>query len=189
MVFLCIPYKKLNLCNLYIDLIKDVYNIRERYIDENENYLCLIAGNTIRTYFSGGFMDVFNFVGWFFLTLAYNYGLEWFWVNPRFVNLIIAAMSFAISVPFIYIYQFLYYLYPFPVGIQIELGGETAPARGWVYTNGLSGIKSWNGSFKGKVLGFTGIKIYEAYHPVGSAYEYSFMGFAPYVKIEYVESS
>jgi hypothetical protein len=63
---------------------------------------------------------------------------------------------------------------------------------GWVYTNGLNGIKSWNGSFKGEidngtqlgVKGFTGLKVKHNYNPTQQwLTETFYLGYALRVKL------
>jgi len=113
------------------------------------NLFCLIAGNTDYTIFDGFFSKLF-------LTLSFLFiGVEifiLFWMGANYFS------------------NFL----PIGIGQVISLGVQgvqwTYPANGWIFTNGLTGIKKWEGEIIGAirqgpldeligVTGFIGIKI------------------------------
>jgi hypothetical protein len=127
-------------------------------VDSNSNYFCLTAGHTTTTITCGPILTLFNIL-----------------LNPIFI--------------FLWIANFLSNLFPImllsTVGIgcwsPMGPGGIAIPwvyyATGWLYTNGLNGLKNWSGYMLGRalsedktinngiyefypgILGFSGIKI------------------------------
>lgn len=133
--------------------------------DGNSNYLCLIAGETTNTFFMGipvWATILFLYVLGFGMPLG-SYLLTCLLSLIKTVGNIINPIS---------IFNFI------GIGVMKTRDGlEFFPADGWLWTIGLNGIKSWNGTFAGDfgpiiilwfmmrfyysgVLGFTGIKLF-----------------------------
>jgi hypothetical protein len=143
------------------DILNKCYNINKRTLDANTNILCLYAGQTDNT-----------FVISFMLRLL---------LIPLII--LVSIQEFFSDLPIFYafstvLFQLLgFILTSSPIGFNqwISYGhldafpfGEFIPARGWVYTNGLNGIKTWEDSFGGGfdgslfhfgTFGFTGISL------------------------------
>jgi hypothetical protein len=129
-----------------------------------ENFLCLIAGHTDETFFIGpslipSLLLVLIMVTPFFLL---NYLFMFFDIS---IDLNIIPFLIQLSVIFGLFNFYTWQLNPLAVGHSIIFGYTTGGwwphwihAKGWIYTIGLKGIKTWN-SIYGGVLGFTGIKI------------------------------
>ena len=132
--------------------------------NENENVLCVIAGNVEWAIFFGLAPRVFFSLGDFFYGTAIG-NLFMRIGEILFINLDLLLPIF------------------FFLNAQIDIYDE-----GWVWTMGLNGIKSWDGLLQGQiettfsehcgVVGFTGIRIR------GSSSNEMFLGFANHVKIE-----
>ena len=138
-----------------------IANKLERWFSRNqekketvENFLCLIAGHTNKTYFTG--------------PLSIPLIILYIIIAIIDVNI---DMPLVLNLPFVFLYglSFLTWQFnPLAFGHMISFGEVedgtpwfppiSIPAKGWIYTIGLNGIKNWN-SFIGRVLGFTGIKI------------------------------
>ena len=143
------------------DILNKCYNINKRTLDANTNILCLFAGQTDNT-----------FVISFMLRLL---------LIPLII--LVSIQEFFSDLPIFYafstvLFQLLgFILTSSPIGFNqwISYGhldafpfGEFIPARGWVYTNGFNGIKTWEDSFGGGfdgplfhfgTFGFTGISL------------------------------
>jgi hypothetical protein len=142
--------------------------ITERYLssdDNGSNYLCLIAGETTNTFFMG-------IPAWATILFLYVLGFG----MPLGSYLLTCLLSLIKTVGNIInpisIFNFI------GIGVMKTRDGlEFFPADGWLWTIGLNGIKSWNGTFAGDfgpiimlwfmmrfyysgVLGFTGIKLF-----------------------------
>ncbi len=133
------------------------------------NFLCLLNGKTDYTMFDGFFSTLLLILSFLFI------GLD------IFVLLWMSSYYFTNS-------------FPLSLSQTVSLGVQgvqwTYPANGWVFTNGLTGVKKWEGNIIGDiclgildefigVTGFTGIKITNS----DSNYVY-YMGFARRVKIK-----
>lgn len=136
------------------------------------NFLCLISGNTDYTMFDGFFSTLFLILCFLFI------GLEIFvvlWMGTHYFS----------------------NFFPLSLGQTISLGVQgvqwTYPANGWVFTNGLTGVKKWEGNIIGDiclgildeligVTGFTGIKIRNS-----GTNDVYYMGFARRVKIKEID--
>ena len=117
------------------------------------NALCLIAGDTTNTMFTGIRFKVLDRIA----TWLQNQGY-----GSRFISLLT-------------LFWLLDNIKPFSILHTVHLGllhipGGIRPAEGWIVTCGLTGIRKWTGSITGNVmkndqygstgvLGFTGIKI------------------------------
>jgi hypothetical protein len=127
------------------------------FLEDDENLFCVIVGNTDAT-------DIYGLIN----NINYNLGL---FVLGLLIQLYLKDldMLFLAFVP-IYIllgilFLFNYHINPFKFFTNMYMGGDTSSANGWVYTIGIKGIISWNGSFKGEidngtqlgVRGFTGL--------------------------------
>jgi hypothetical protein len=162
-------------------------------LDENENFLCLISGNTKYTIFQGpaGRFILGSFLE-FLDKMFYNYPI----LHSIFIGIIINPLIW-----FMILSTLFWNIYPLPIGYEIGLGywsspmwmpPHYSPAEGWVKTFGLNGKKIWEGEFFGQlpipsflaylaacftgVLGFTGLKI-------GFLDSHFYMGSALWVKI------
>ena len=141
----------------FVKILERWYSRNFDIFDDDENFLCLIAGHTDNTYFMPPFFGIIE-------------------DSPKLWPILL-----------IYLFTFPIWLFnPLPIGNTIYLGSLSGgmlpriiPAEGWVYTVGLNGIKTWSGTFTGDLgqifkgaLGFTGIKIgflLTSYFYMGSA--------------------
>jgi len=137
-------------------------------IETFDNFLCLIAGHTDRTFFIGPslipslFLTIITAVSIelldILLSILFISGLfNSSFFNPIQINWFILFMLFGGLN--LLTWQFI----PLAIGHIIKLGGKGGfgmqiPAEGWINTIGLKGIKIWN-EFYGWILGFIGIKI------------------------------
>ena len=160
-------------------------------LDDNENFLCLISGNTKYTIFQGltgrfiySLLDSFLV---FFEKMLYNHPI----LYSIFIGIIINPIIW-----FMILSTLFWNINPLPIGYEIGLGywsspmwlpPHYSPAEGWVKTFGLNGKKIWEGEFFGQlpipsflaylaacftgVLGFTGLKIgfFDSHFYMGSA--------------------
>lgn len=168
------------------------------FIDNNSNINCLISGSTSNTMF-GGLRVRF----W----LPFRILFRWE-VTYAFWELIPSDLFPLLSEFYDLLFDLIYYRWFFaialnqinPVSIErmIYLGQDfiwdTKPAKGWIHTTGLNGIKNWNGSFYGDlpfpylsllsecpgVLGFNGIQI------IKDESSHYYIGHARWVKIREV---
>jgi len=133
--------------------------------DDNSNYFCLIAGETNNTFFIG--IPARETI---LLMYILGFGI------PLIPSLLTFLLSLITTVGNIInpisIFNFI------GIGLMKSRGElEFFPADGWLWTIGLNGIKSWNGSIAGGfgpiimlwlrthyyyqgVVGFTGIKLF-----------------------------
>jgi len=143
--------------NLYKNL-----NFENR--NENENVLCLIAGNVEWAIFFGLAPRVLFGLGDFFYGTA---------IGDLFMRIgEILFINLDLLLPIFFFFN-----------SHIDIYDE-----GWIWTMGLNGIKSWEGLLQGQietlysdhcgVIGFTGIRVR------GSFPKEIFFGFANHVKIE-----
>ena len=141
-------------------------------LDENENMFCLIAGDTTETL---------------------SVGLGTIMSGTLCLLLLLLSLSLKIQI-LAHLAQILFYTSLLLLFSPLKLGGfmtfgfsfdwppppEYHPAKGWVYTIGLNGVKIWNSPIYGGIFdisnpydthylgatGFTGIKI----SPLGSGF-------------------
>ena len=155
----------------------------------NSNFLCLIAGNTSETMIIGPstiFCTLINL----FLALS-NYG----------IYLFLKSLGLDLYKFFSFIEDLISYFFDglphAELGGFIRFGGcyydpyngfHYWPAKGWVWTRGLLGIKEWKDKFYGRLYhtligasGFTGIRIGMALFPLWFPTYY--LGFALRVKL------
>jgi hypothetical protein len=140
-------------------------------LNDNENKLCLVLGKTSNTIIDG--------------------------IPFRFFALLADKTSFDLLlyllVPIIIITDFIDDYRPILLDAFIYWGAanEGAKGEGWVWTIGINGIKSWNGTIKGQIqtystyytgiVGFIGINI-----KIDTIERTNFfLGFARHVKITY----
>jgi hypothetical protein len=133
---------------------------RNQENSDNTNLLCLITGEFDVA--SVCFQHLIASIIPLLITLTGIFFLSWnflrFWIN---MFLCYAHIGVAIG---------------FGHNIGVDNGWEKWPAEGWIQTNGLSGVKNWNGSVYGHLtskivmflpmiyyyvgcIGFTGIKV------------------------------
>jgi hypothetical protein len=159
--------------------------------DDNENFLCLISGNTKYTIFQGPTGRIFYSLMDSFLVL-----LEKMFYNHPILHSILLEIIIHPIIWFMILSTLFWNTNPLPIGYEIGLGywsspmwfpPHYSPAEGWVKTLGLNGKKIWEGEFFGKlpipgflaylaecytgVLGFTGLKIglFDSHFYMGSA--------------------
>jgi len=140
-------------------------NIFHKHIDNFDNVICLISGETSETRFIRPI-------------------LRFLYATPSLLMFVIIGL--------IDIYFGNTVFTPLRIGGCIAFGSydyyrpSTTLAKGWLHTNGKSGIKDWEGSFRGLissfhhidhivyvgVVGFIGIKLFkefDSYYYLGSA--------------------
>jgi len=188
----------------YQESTEDKY--MEKSLDENENRFCLITGNTNRNIF----IDFVTFLYLGFGAICFLLYLPILLlfeslpeeIKERFLEIFpnfgILAQILIIYMPFfrnsvkpVYIGGVISFGYSW-VELSHALPVYYRPSEGWVKTNGLNGVKEWNGEiygwlgnlfpvglqkdFKG-VEGFTGLRFYNS----SSNY---FLGYARHVKLD-----
>jgi len=184
-------------------LLRLLDKIQQRFSGTNysdyENYNCLISGQTTNTVSIGPILGLTEYIT--------DYMLWYFAFHHGWLDLIYAFfLNLALFLPLVNVID---NLNPVLLLSMIGLGEVLAnpgyqwyyyPANGWIYTNGLNGVKNWSGDIFGDlnlassyefdipwiiflwayypgILGFTGIKI-------GIALSNSFyLGYAFKVKI------
>lgn len=183
-------YHKLKQNKFFQDIINNIKS------DDNENYFCLISGETTKTrvirLFEIGCSGILIPILGFSILSEIVFGSAYFLY--KIVTAIRSLNNF---------YQDIFNplnLGMIGVGCRAELfpGGPMSnfSSEGWVWTQGLNGVKSWNGTLLGKirnyanlitthrtdyigVMGFVGFKT--------TTYKITrFFGFANRVKIDYV---
>jgi hypothetical protein len=145
--------------------IQELPTLNRDYIKAHSkmNFLCLIAGHTEITAFSGPFENLLFKI----YDIFYN------------LNLIIIGILYTF---FLFFMFGIYNYYPLPLGYTVGLGfydlGSSfrAPAKGWITSIGLNGLKTWIGEFYGQypsksfnaiatfqyypgIIGFSGLRI------------------------------
>jgi hypothetical protein len=126
-------------------IFENLFKRHHKTLADNENFLCLIAGRTNETYFSGILPNVLWYVH--------------YWIPHPFDDVFLQAIIWPLTK--INQYQ------PFILLADIIL---YEGAVGWVWTLGLLGVKTWKGTLIGAepspywepyiaAFGFTGIKI------------------------------
>jgi len=172
----------------FSNLLDKIQYSYEEKAGDFENYFCLTAGHTTVTITRGPILTVMSLsANRFFLNLQ-----NWFFTHYNFfTSLFFTLLNFLLIPIFIFlgIANFLSNLCPFMflstvgIGCFSPMGPDgTAtpvfyPAMGWLYTNGLNGLKNWSGNMWGNtlsdgdridlgiyefypgILGFSGIKI------------------------------
>ena len=165
----------------FMKLIERLYDRNQA--DTDSNFLCLIVGQTSETYISSLLLNIIS-------------------LGPIIVELLPGVFIGAVEgleLLLIFLWSISYLLVSVFDSIRpIYMGGQICfgwmdDTEGWVYTNGLNGIKNCSGKLKGKihtltsvgtaVVGFTGIRQL-MYSENGR--ESFFLGFARRVKIEEV---
>jgi len=151
-------------------LRKDISNLV--MLDDEENRLCLIAGHTDNNMIAGPIIAMIAninpylvlFLGPLYFIMMYFYS-----INPL-------AIGYSLT------YGYLFHVF---------MNRTWVPSSGWIRTNGLNGVKKWDGEFYGNisggltgVRGFTGIKIKTSLDH-GSFAEYFYLGVARRVKMRY----
>ncbi len=153
-------------------------------LDEDENMFCLITGETDGTIFEGYLSRIYGILN--------PFGVS----SSLFGNWIDEKIPIAIG-------------HRIGLGVKLVLWNLSEDATGWVHTNGLNGVKYWNGSIRGNlsvsyrtfwgnhkdgdpfrlygtygihqgVCGFRGIKFYP---DTNNLLNICYMGFATRVKI------
>jgi len=139
-----------------------------------KNILCLICGHSTETSFLPASSSLlirlsFIFESYYLAIVAYMAAIFRYGIQDYFKQNPIALGSSIIFGAYYY-----------------GLGGGFVPARGWIFTLGLFGVKRWNGEFYGQIselmagndlhyigaTGFIGIKIWK------NNLDYYYMGFA-----------
>jgi len=160
-------------------------------MDDNENFLCLISGNTKYTIFQGPTGPFIYFLMFSFLDL-----LEKMFHNFPILHALLEDFFISPIIGFMILSLLFWNINPLSIGYKIGLGywsspmwgfPHYSPAEGWVKTFGLNGKKIWEGEFFGQlpipsflaylaecytgVLGFTGLKIglFDSHFYMGSA--------------------
>jgi hypothetical protein len=146
----------------YRRLLEKIQHTYGNNYSNYENYLCLIHGSTSRTTAQGPLVTVFRFASMNIFFLATN--LAQYFINHN--RSLLAQFFGIISVPFLIsmfgIGAFLSGFNPFLVLSVVSYGLTfnffwygyygNRPTHGTVYTNGVNGIKDWNGDFYGAIL-------------------------------------
>lgn len=157
-----------------VRFLKNWYNNHMDYSNTNENFLCLIAGSTINTYFHGPIGRI-TLDTWHFL-------IDYFWEFEIILHILTSIISDILFL-FLTLGGFIWGTNPLSFGYEIGFGCEYEtpditeyyPAEGMVFTLGLNKKKFFSGSFFGDIplrqflsilfwcypgaVGFTGIKI------------------------------
>jgi hypothetical protein len=185
--------------------INKMFSSYDGNYDDDENYFCLIAGHTTVTITRGPILTLVSLSANHFYRSLQDWLIEHY---NRFTMLFIYVVT-SFLIPFfisLEIANSLSNLCPImflsTVGIScwspMGPGGIAMPwfypATGWLYSNGLNGLKSWSGYISGNlsndtidfgiyefypgILGFSGIKITL---PFGNSF---YLGAALEVKIE-----
>jgi len=144
----------------YISRMQRLVNKAEISNNTNQNYLCLIYGETTHTFLRNPFWEAAKIP--MFLTLLI--------FSPIYFVLAILAIFSSIFFPPLALILFsvftlggliaeifggiteLITINPIRLFSTIELGVGDSPASGQLYTTGIAGQKNWNGSFFGGVL-------------------------------------
>ena len=176
-----------------IKLFERMYSKNQDNLGDNDNILCLIAGDTVYTVFIGPFALLSCLLGASLFLRRFVF-LEWFRLNypeffkdlwENFDNLYTILLYFRIYFWLVF-GAALNYL-PLKIGAYINYGWlkmvgpnefVDIPAEGWISTTGLCGKKEISGKFSGRVIGFTGIKIIREF------LDYYYLGAALKVNIE-----
>ena len=167
--------------------------------NEEENKFCLIAGKTTNTETIGKGAILSGKLGGYLLLVGMVIYETLEKYNLSVLGFLIYSL-FALPACLLLITTFLSYFFPLKFAGYMTFGLSSGqdpnniidhPAKGWVYTNGLNGIKTWNTPIYGQVskkagfpllcryvgaVGFTGIKIL----PFGSGF---YLGTALRVKL------
>ena len=172
--------------NKYFNLAYNKLKNKNSKHSGEENRYCLIAGKTTNTETYGEGAILFAKLGGFLLLggLAIYEVFEKY--NLSVLGFLIYSL-FALPACFLLITSFLSYFFPLKFGGNIFFGLSSGqdpnnivdhPAKGWVYTNGLNGIKTWTKTIYGQIskkarwpllclylgaVGFTGIKIFRPF--------------------------
>ncbi len=175
-----------------VKLFKRYYCKNQKSLDDGENTLCLIAGDTSNTIFIGPipFLIALHCISLYGKYLRFLEWLQdnnpefWSWWSENFgklgLNLFFLRVFFwgylGAGLNFCPIKFGAYMIFGW-----IEFGDEIPyfiPAEGWVNTIGPYDNFFWSGSFNGYVIGFTGIKI------IRSFLDFFYLGAALKVHIE-----
>jgi len=105
--------------------------------DIDSNLLCHIAGNTTLTSFCNIFDDFLELLGCFVVLPVVIIGLFTMFIRK------ILNIFFDLKKP---------YLVSFGDWIQIGYAFYAVPSEGWIWTNGLLGVKNWTGRFFGNLV-------------------------------------
>ena len=181
-----------------INLPEKSFKKRPLNFDENENVFCLIAGDAKNSLSFGTMPIVIASLGLAVLRLISIILIqEFFWVPLAYILLLLTYI-FPDLYPFLdyFFNTFLdsfYYItvipfillaivaYLFPLKLLSSVFGfglvimhpdynEFIPAKGWLYSIGLNGIKNWNGSFYGQYSSFFGFPPFVSYYYSGASY-------------------
>jgi len=165
-----------------ISILDNLYSKHLDVFDDNHNFLCLIAGETNRTIIPGVLFTANYLSSLAFASLSYLCYVNGLTFLEGIFNMLL--MTFFIPASLLFRMSVIFSL-PLCVGSFVTFGYRTSdpvqnhyyPSEGWVWTNGLNGIKEWNGTFVGDIwffnsyyppevtkyyvgaVGFTGIKI------------------------------
>ena len=163
--------------------------------NENGNSFCSISGHSSYTPAAGLFTIGCAFLA---ISLFIRSGSLWTFLErntPKFEEFLINSglyklieLSYWTRIAFWGAISLTAHFIPVKIGSLIEYGWfeivdefyniERIPAEGWIHTNGLYGVKNWDGKFEGRTIGFTGIKITK--FPL----EQFYLGYAISVEIE-----
>ncbi|MCK5030916.1 MAG: hypothetical protein KAR64_05575 [Thermoplasmatales archaeon] len=165
-----------------VSSFNNLFSKHQEVFDENHNYLCLIAGKTNRTIIPGNLFTANYLSALTFASLSYLCYINGLTFLESIFDILLS--TFFIPTSLLFIMSVIFSL-PLSIGGFVTFGYRTSdpaqnhyyPSQGWVWTNGLNGIKDWNDTFVGDVwfinsyyppqvtkyyvgaLGFTGIKI------------------------------
>jgi len=193
----------------YLRLLDKIQNSYGNNMSDYENYNCLIAGHTTNTVSMGGILTgiqlgaLYGYILSYYISIFFaqhhNTMLFLFFAGFYAILMMLYVLNYYVSLLFIS------NLNPIPVLSVVGLGIDFfnglwdtyLSANGWIYSNGLNGIKNWSGEIFGDmedlpiymswlgdfftffpgIFGFSGIKIF--FPVVGSFY----LGYAFKLKI------
>lgn len=128
---------------LVCDLPIKVRNVRHQYIkglsDVDGNLLCHIAGNATYAYF-GNVLDAFlnsNLLGNFIEIFAILFSLTITFIRKVILTILQLEKPMMIS---------------FGTIKKCGYGYVLVPSEGWIWTNGVFGVKNWTGKFTGALF-------------------------------------
>jgi hypothetical protein len=170
--------------NIYVNKLHLISSL----ILNDDNDFCLLVGRTDNTIFCGPLVRFYNEIYYRVFNALLTTG-DWLYRHNIISLTILIDILFALWINiigvgeiFLDLYSYLFSLInPLPfsdiiyLGYWDEIGYGGGPAEGWIYTNGLNGVKEWNNSFWGDlpiapyediassaapgITGFTGIRI------------------------------
>ena len=156
-----------------IKLLERRYKYIGKDVEEDENILCLVSGETTYTMSFGPFMTSFFAISYIFMkTLIrlmdiFNSGL----LNDYLGLLFIVSYGLLAGISLSYYGLMQYYPYNIVIGHSISYGASdywngdfnSYPSKGWINTIGLKGVKKWNGTFYGQLSRLLQVSFYGLY--------------------------